>query len=136
MPAAALTATFNLQTKRDLGFIEGDLIEVLNAGDGSWWMGRLKRDRRMVGLFPSNFVELLSEDFQPWASGRNGSNETVSRQNSAQVAVPQKQKSMFRKPFTAYAAAGAPNPAAAARERLRQGATPQAAKTTKPFSSM
>jgi hypothetical protein len=30
-------------------------------------MGRLKRDRRMVGLFPSNFVELLSEDYQPWA---------------------------------------------------------------------
>jgi hypothetical protein len=108
------TLTLN-QTKRDLGFIEGDLIECLNAGDGSWWMGRLKRDRRMVGLFPSNFVELLPEDFQPWS--RNPSPMagagSISRQNSAQPAkqVPQKAKT-FRKPFTAYAAAAAPNPAA------------------------
>src|SRR3954471_6982835 len=77
------------ESKRDLGFIEGDLIECLNAGDGSWWMGRLKRDRRMVGLFPSNFVELLDESFQPWS--RNASpmthNGSISRQNSAQAAV-------------------------------------------------
>lgn len=50
------------QTKKDLGFIEGDLIECLNAGDGSWWMGRLKRDKRQIGLFPSNFVVLLEGD--------------------------------------------------------------------------
>ncbi|KAL9107177.1 MAG: hypothetical protein Q9227_007877 [Pyrenula ochraceoflavens] len=50
------------ETKKDLGFVEGDIIECLNAGDGSWWMGRLKRDRRMVGLFPSNFVVVLDED--------------------------------------------------------------------------
>ncbi|KAI4949453.1 hypothetical protein J4E91_005192 [Alternaria rosae] len=128
------------ETKRDLGFIEGDLIEVLNAGDGAWWMGRLKRDRRMVGLFPSNFVELLSEDYQPWA--RNGSGGSMSRQNSAQEQqkpAPQKQKSMFRKPFTAYAAAGAPNPAAAARERLKAGGinSPNGSvKTKSPYSSM
>ncbi|KAJ5665239.1 uncharacterized protein N7477_007687 [Penicillium maclennaniae] len=53
------------ETSRDLGFVEGDLIECLNAGDGQWWMGRLRRDRRAVGLFPSNFVELMSEDFVP-----------------------------------------------------------------------
>ena len=94
----------------------------------------------MVGLFPSNFVELLSEDYQPWA--RNGSGGSMSRQNSAQEQpkpVPQKQKSMFRKPFTAYAAAGAPNPAAAARERLRAGginATNGTVKTKSPYSSM
>ncbi|KAK6352606.1 cytokinesis protein 3 [Orbilia blumenaviensis] len=50
------------ETKRDLGFVEGDLIECLNAGDGSWWMGRLKRDRRQIGLFPSNFVELVTDN--------------------------------------------------------------------------
>ncbi|EUC33350.1 hypothetical protein COCCADRAFT_36814 [Bipolaris zeicola 26-R-13] len=114
------------------GEVKGDLIEVLNAGDGSWWMGRLKRDRRMVGLFPSNFVELLSEDYQPWA--RNGSGGSFSRQSSVQEQpkpVPQKQKSMFRKPFTAYAAAGAPNPAAAARERLRAGGINSANGTVK-----
>ncbi|KAH8731847.1 hypothetical protein GQ44DRAFT_670468 [Phaeosphaeriaceae sp. PMI808] len=133
------------ETKRDLGFIEGDLIEVINAGDGSWWMGRLKRDRRKTGLFPSNFVELLSEDYQPWS--RNGSpmggvGTVISRQNSAQEQIkpaPQKSKSMFRKPFTAYAAAGAPNPAAAARERLKAGALASpngSVKTKTPFSSM
>ncbi|KAF3927181.1 hypothetical protein ABW20_dc0103408 [Dactylellina cionopaga] len=50
------------ETKRDLGFVEGDFIECLNAGDGAWWMGRLKRDRRQIGLFPSNFVELVSDN--------------------------------------------------------------------------
>ncbi|EGX52711.1 hypothetical protein AOL_s00007g494 [Orbilia oligospora ATCC 24927] len=50
------------ETKRDLGFVEGDLIECLNAGDGAWWMGRLKRDRRQIGLFPSNFVELVTDN--------------------------------------------------------------------------
>ncbi|KAF1847884.1 glutamyl-tRNA synthetase [Cucurbitaria berberidis CBS 394.84] len=115
------------------GEVQGDLIECLNAGDGSWWMGRLKRDRRMVGLFPSNFVELLSEDFQPW--NRNGSG-SISRQNSAQEPAkqtPQKAKSTFRKPFTAYAAASSPNPAAAARERLKAGgvASPNGSVKTK-----
>ncbi|KAF2260638.1 glutamyl-tRNA synthetase [Lojkania enalia] len=136
------------ETKRDLGFIEGDLIECLNAGDGSWWMGRLKRDRRMVGLFPSNFVQVLDEDFQPWS--RNASPMThenvegsISRQNSAQLAkqTPQKSKSMFRKPFTAYAAAGSPNPAAAVREIQKKsgGLSPNlngSIKTHKPYSSM
>ncbi|KAF2125388.1 hypothetical protein P153DRAFT_370056 [Dothidotthia symphoricarpi CBS 119687] len=127
------------ETKRDLGFIEGDLIEVLNAGDGAWWMGRLKRDRRMVGLFPSNFVELLSENFQPWNTMAAAGN--VSRQNSAVEPVkqtPQKAKSTFRKPFTAYAGASAPNPAAAARERLKAGgsASPHGAGKKTPYSSM
>ncbi|EPE33784.1 SH3-domain-containing protein [Glarea lozoyensis ATCC 20868] len=57
--------SFGGESKRDLGFIEGDLIECLNAGDGSWWMGRLRRDKRMMGLFPSNFVEVLDESFRP-----------------------------------------------------------------------
>ncbi|KAF2192063.1 hypothetical protein K469DRAFT_622046 [Zopfia rhizophila CBS 207.26] len=136
------------ETKRDLGFIEGDLIECLNAGDGSWWMGRLKRDRRMVGLFPSNFVQLLDEDYQPWS--RNASPLTqqngggsISRTNSAQPAKqpPQKTKSMFRKPFTAYAAAGSPNPAAAAREIQQKtgGLSPKlngSISKHRPYSSM
>src|SRR5271154_3128638 len=53
------------ESKNDLGFVEGDLIECLNAGDGSWWMGRLRRDKRMIGLFPSNFVQVLDDSFQP-----------------------------------------------------------------------
>ncbi|TGZ79513.1 hypothetical protein EX30DRAFT_308803 [Ascodesmis nigricans] len=67
------------ETKRDLGFVEGDLIECLNAGDGRWWMGRLRRNKT-VGLFPSNFVELLpdvvpapSRAVSPMPGGAGGS---------------------------------------------------------------
>jgi len=89
------------KSKRDLGFIEGDLIECLNAGDGSWWVGRLYRDRRTVGSFPSNFVEVLPDEFRPTTrsvSPLPGSN-TPSPKN-----MPGKSKT-FRKPFEAYAKA-------------------------------
>ncbi|KAK5148334.1 hypothetical protein LTR04_000674, partial [Oleoguttula sp. CCFEE 6159] len=85
-------------TKRDLGFVEGDLIECLNAGDGSWWMGRLRRDKRMVGLFPSNFVQLLDENFQPGQVSRNTSPLPLNNIS----ANPQKTKSVNHKPFGAY----------------------------------
>lgn len=87
------------ESKKDLGFMEGDLIECLNAGDGSWWMGRLKRDRRAVGLFPSNFVKLLDEDFFPVPKmSRDGS----ASQSPAPLA-PSPQKAKYRKPYTAMA---------------------------------
>ncbi|ERS95732.1 hypothetical protein HMPREF1624_07807 [Sporothrix schenckii ATCC 58251] len=90
------------ESKRDLGFMEGDLIECLNAGDGSWWTGRLFRDRRMVGAFPSNFVELLPPDFRPVTRSTSPlppAGNTPSPKNT-----PQKSKT-FRKPFEAYAKA-------------------------------
>lgn len=89
------------QSKRDLGFIEGDLIECLNAGDGSWWTGRLFRDRRAVGVFPSNFVEVLPDTFRP--TTRSISPLPASGTPSPQ-AKPQKSKT-FRKPFEAYSKA-------------------------------
>ncbi|KAK4184300.1 hypothetical protein QBC35DRAFT_59964 [Podospora australis] len=89
------------ESKRDLGFIEGDLIECLNAGDGSWWTGRLWRDRRAVGLFPSNFVEVLPENFRPTSRATSPlpNSNTPSPKNT-----PQKSRT-FRKPFEAYAKA-------------------------------
>ncbi|KAJ9659562.1 hypothetical protein H2201_007311 [Coniosporium apollinis] len=135
-------------TKRDLGFIEGDLIECLNAGDGSWWMGRLRRDKRMVGLFPSNFVKLLDENFQPsrnasplpLQSGGGGSISRGSTPNSvAAKPTPQKSTSMFRKPFQAYYAAGSPNPTAAAKSAngTSPGASPHGSVSKhKPYASM
>ncbi|KAH0562676.1 hypothetical protein GP486_002648 [Trichoglossum hirsutum] len=124
------------ETKRDLGFVEGDLIECLNAGDGSWWMGRLRRDKRMAGLFPSNFVQVLDDDFRPASRatspmppGNRGGGisraaspnpmEGASRTNAPKTS-PSKS---YRKPFQAYARAGSPNPAAIARdleERLKK----------------
>ncbi|VBB87944.1 Conserved hypothetical protein [Yarrowia lipolytica] len=41
----------------DLGFIEGDIIDVLNTGDGNWWTGKLRRNN-VTGVFPRNFVVL------------------------------------------------------------------------------
>lgn len=89
------------QNKQDLGFIEGDLIECLNAGDGSWWTGRLFRDRRAVGSFPSNFVELLPESFRPTS---RSTSPLPGSHTPSPMGAPQKSKT-FRKPFEAYAKA-------------------------------
>ncbi|KAK1760494.1 hypothetical protein QBC47DRAFT_367275 [Echria macrotheca] len=118
------------ESKRDLGFIEGDLIECLNAGDGSWWTGRLWRDRRAIGLFPSNFVEVLPDTFRPTTRSTSPlpASNTPSPKNT-----PQKSKT-FRKPFEAYAKAphyttakipetykdGAPRPRGSSNTSLRQ----------------
>ncbi|KAI4602066.1 cytokinesis protein 3 [Pestalotiopsis sp. 9143b] len=91
------------ESQRDLGFVEGDLIECLNAGDGSWWTGRLRRNKT-VGIFPSNFVEVLPENFRPVS--RSTSPLTSSNTPSPSASTPQKTKSKpFRKPFEAYAKA-------------------------------
>ncbi|KAI0021918.1 hypothetical protein F4780DRAFT_789685 [Xylariomycetidae sp. FL0641] len=90
------------ESPRDLGFVEGDLIECLNAGDGSWWTGRLRRNKT-VGVFPSNFVEVLPDNFRPVTRSISPltSNNTPSPPNALQ-----KTKSKpFRKPFEAYAKA-------------------------------
>ncbi|CDM29657.1 hypothetical protein DTO013E5_6045 [Penicillium roqueforti] len=97
------------ETTRDLGFVEGDLIECLNAGDGQWWMGRLRRDRRAVGLFPSNFVELLGEDFVPVS--RDTTSPMVLAGSSPinnPTSAPKKQKTVWRKPFQAHKEAVSP----------------------------
>ncbi|KJX93602.1 SH3 domain-containing protein cyk3 [Zymoseptoria brevis] len=93
------TYSWGGESKKDLGFIEGDLIEALNAGDGQWWMGRLRRDPRAIGLFPSNFVKVLEESFQPAPNSRNPSISQSSPKNS--VSTP-RSKALFRKPFQAY----------------------------------
>jgi len=59
----------------------------------------LRRDRRMVGLFPSNFVQVLDESYQPAPISRNASPLPTKQQS---VSEPEKSKSTFRKPFQAY----------------------------------
>ncbi|RDW93110.1 putative SH3 domain protein (Cyk3) [Aspergillus mulundensis] len=97
------------EAKSDLGFIEGDLIECLNAGDGQWWMGRLRRDRRMVGLFPSNFVQLLGEDFVPVTRATSPMLPAAASPITNPTSAPKKQKTVFRKPFQAHKEALAPS---------------------------
>ncbi len=103
------TYSWGGESKRDLGFVEGDLIECLNAGDGSWWTGRLRRDKRAVGLFPSNFVRVLDEKFQPVSRGSSPLPGSL----TTPATSPQKAKT-FRKPFQAYTKTGYTNPAATA----------------------
>lgn len=91
------TYSWGGESKKDLGFIEGDLIEALNAGDGSWWMGRLRRDPRAIGLFPSNFVTVLEESFTPAPNTRNSTPVTQQPKHSTS-----KGKGVFRKPYQAY----------------------------------
>lgn len=77
------------------------MIECLNAGDGSWWVGRLYRDRRTVGSFPSNFVEVLPQDFRP---ATRSASPLPGHNASSLNKTPAKSKT-FRKPFEAYAKA-------------------------------
>ncbi|KAK3625728.1 hypothetical protein LTR56_020232 [Elasticomyces elasticus] len=54
----------------DLSLDEGDLIQVVNdACDGLWWEGKLLKSGGFTGQFPSNFVEVLDENFGPHKIG-------------------------------------------------------------------
>ncbi|XP_070998656.1 GRB2-related adaptor protein 2-like isoform X2 [Oncorhynchus clarkii lewisi] len=44
---------FNAEEKDELSFKAGDIIEVLECSDMSWWKGRL---RGQMGVFPSNYT--------------------------------------------------------------------------------
>ena len=122
------------ESKRDLGFIEGDLIECLNAGDGSWWMGRLHRDKRAMGLFPSNFVQVLDESFRPvtrMTSPMPPTSGSLSRQGSPNPA-PQKAKT-FRKPFQSYSST--PGPGKNDSNTVNPSPSPQKTQVRKPFQA-
>jgi len=106
------------ESKRDLGFIEGDLIECLNAGDGSWWMGRLRRDKRVHGLFPCNFVRILDDDFRPASRAVSPMPDRSVSPSPFNPQPPQKTKTKSsRKPFQSYSA---PDEGRQKREALRK----------------
>ena len=96
---------------KDLGFIEGDLIECLNAGDGSWWVGRLRRDPRMMGSFPSNFVAILGDSFNPVsrsASPMPDMQQSDSFRKTQLEREAKKARAKARKPFQGYKTAQGP----------------------------
>lgn len=47
---------FTAEEDDELGFCAGDIIEVLDRTDVSWWKGRL---RGRSGLFPANYTSPL-----------------------------------------------------------------------------
>lgn len=120
------------ETKGDLGFVEGDLIEALNAGDSNYWCGRLRRDKRSVGLFPSNFVKVLDQTFQPVSRSVSPMPSSAARNSTP----PKASKSVFRKPFTAYSAATGTGDVSRNSSTAAPAATPQNRKAGGPTSLM
>ncbi|KAL8771652.1 MAG: hypothetical protein Q9194_004816 [Teloschistes cf. exilis] len=118
------------ETKGDLGFIEGDLIEALNAGDSNYWCGRLRRDKRSIGLFPSNFVKVLDQTFQP-VSRSVSPMPPPSNTNTP----PKPSKSVFRKPFQAYSAINGSGDVSRNSSTATAPVTPQKTKSRKPYQS-
>lgn len=51
--------SWSAQESHDLGFVEGDIIQVTSTNDGDWWTGKLMRNK-VVGTFPRNFVEFVN----------------------------------------------------------------------------
>ncbi|KAL8890921.1 MAG: hypothetical protein Q9215_001998 [Flavoplaca cf. flavocitrina] len=119
------------ETKGDLGFVEGDLIEALNAGDSNYWCGRLRRDKRSVGLFPSNFVKVLDQTFQPVSR----SVSPMPSSAACNSTPPRASKSVFRKPFTAYSATTGTGDGSRNSSTVTPAATPQKSRSRRPYQS-
>lgn len=47
---------FTAEEDDELGFNAGDVIEVVDRSDPSWWKGRL---RGRTGLFPANYTDQI-----------------------------------------------------------------------------
>ncbi|XP_078803995.1 arf-GAP with SH3 domain, ANK repeat and PH domain-containing protein 2 isoform X2 [Oryzias latipes] len=45
----------------ELSFSEGQVLVVVGQEDGDWWLGYLEENPDQKGLFPSSFVQLLSD---------------------------------------------------------------------------
>ncbi|CCH42277.1 Cytokinesis protein 3 [Wickerhamomyces ciferrii] len=85
----------------DLGFIEGDTIEVDSLGDGNWWHGKLKRNK-MTGNFPSNYVEVIKSDLQPFSpSTRDNSRAGTASLESSPTRVANSSMTAHQSPRSA-----------------------------------
>lgn len=74
----------------------------------------MRRDKRMIGLFPSNFVQVLDDSFQPTSRASSPMPDRSPSPNPFNPQPPKEVKTKpFRKPYQAYAA-----PDAAAQKRI------------------
>lgn len=54
------------QESEDLSFSDGEIIDILEETNADWWKGRNSRGE--IGLFPANYVELLTTQPAPISS--------------------------------------------------------------------
>lgn len=98
----------------DLGFIEGDIIEVDDLGDGNWWHGRLKRNK-MTGNFPSNYVELIKSDLQNFSPSTRVTSKVSLNQSHGSSPVREKHQT----PTDSRIASPYSSPSGKSSQRLR-----------------
>ena len=53
---AKVTYDYDAENEDELNLKEGDMVKVLDQEEEGWWKGELNGK---VGVFPSNFVELV-----------------------------------------------------------------------------
>ena len=53
---ARVTFDYEAENEDELNLTEGDMVKVLDQEEEGWWKGELKGK---IGVFPSNFVELV-----------------------------------------------------------------------------
>ncbi|CCD23367.1 Cyk3p NDAI_0B03330 [Naumovozyma dairenensis CBS 421] len=80
------------QAKGDLGFLEGDIMEVTRVA-GDWFYGKLLRNRKCAGYFPNNFVTLLEERLNEAPgnsqdSSRRTTTTTTKKEQQMKTSVP------------------------------------------------
>ena len=75
------------QAKGDLGFLEGDIMEVTKT-TGEWFFGRLLRNERCSGYFPNNFVEIVGEKPGTGMVSNTNTNSNGQQQKQKRVTVP------------------------------------------------
>lgn len=64
---AVVLFDYNTQESDELTLKKGDVISKIQKREGGWWEGTIKDGRR--GLFPGNFVEVISDDIGSSESG-------------------------------------------------------------------
>lgn len=82
------------QADEDLGFLEGDVMEVTRVA-GEWYYGRLLRNKKCAGYFPNNFVSVVEERINSSQSldkqrerSANGKSSREQSMQSSKVSLP------------------------------------------------
>ncbi|CAH2353964.1 cytokinesis protein 3 [[Candida] railenensis] len=82
----------------DLGFIEGEIVEVYSVVDESWWSGKLRRNGA-EGIFPRDYVTIMEDQF-----GMSTSSKT-NTPTPTMPSTPTKSPMQYKSPNTSFTAA-------------------------------